>query len=324
MLHQSGSNSGSVNANLNKVGKTYLLKKVNTALGGSWTLEYEKNDNTYDLPQNKWVLSKVTTHDGFTGSGADTAFGPDITKTSFKYASPKYDRREREFLGFGTLTTKQLDPSNEVVFRTVINYYYNENIYLSGLAKGSATYNSANQLLANQSTLYNILNPDAPVVNLNAESNNYIQLNLAPSLLDKSRLFVAMVKTTSGSYENGQAQVSVKTVQAYNNTGNITSYIDGGSSHEDSYRTAIEYHLASSFEQSAMTGFPSKISVYKYSNNQLMRQRSASYNTKGSMMQIVTKLNATEDNTVVFGYDAYGNLNKVTENDNKNSTNTTM
>ncbi len=86
----STSNNSSITSYLSQINKTYLLKKVNTALGGSWTLEYERNGNTYDLPQNKWVLSNVTTHDGFTG---DTAFGPDITKTSFTYSNPKYDRR---------------------------------------------------------------------------------------------------------------------------------------------------------------------------------------------------------------------------------------
>ncbi len=226
-------------------------------------------------------------------------------------------------MGFGTVTTKQLDPASQTVFRSVVNYYHNENIYLSGLTKEIATYNSTNQLLSTQSTLYNILNPDNPQVNLTAETNNYMQSGLQTSLLDKSRLFVAMVRSTSRTYEAGQALVTVKTIAGYDNNGNITSFIDGGSGSEDTYKAVIEYQPASSFVQTSMTGFPKKISIYQNSSNQLMRQRSASYNTQGSMTQIITKLNETEDNTVTLAYDSYGNLSTITENDNKNSANTT-
>jgi RHS repeat-associated protein len=314
----STSNNSNISARLSQINKTYLLKKVNTALGGSWTVEYSRAGNTYDLPQNKWTVTLISTHDGFTG---DTSLRPDATATSITYANPKHDRREREFLGFGTVTVKQLNPSGMSVFRTVVNTYHTENYYLSGLLKSTATYNSGNQILSEQKTLYNLLDPDAPQVNIFA-SNNYLQANLisnGATLLDKSRLFVGMARSTSISYENGSSLTSIKDVQSYDVNGNITAYMEQGN--PESYKAVIEYEQASAFAVQNMTGFPKTISIYLGETSTLLRRRSATYNVNGKMTQIVTKLNQTEDNTVSFEYDNYGNMNKVTEHDNKNSAN---
>src|SRR5690606_18271603 len=97
-------------------------------------VDYQRNGNVYELPENKWVMIKVQTHDGFT---SDNAYKPDATLMGITYSNPKNDRREREFLGFGTVSVQQKDPSTQAVFRTSVVTYHNENYYLSGAQKSN-------------------------------------------------------------------------------------------------------------------------------------------------------------------------------------------
>src|SRR5690606_24048402 len=98
-------------ANLNVVGKTHLLKKVNTPLGGSWTIAYEANEKSYNMPNHKWLLSEVRTDDGCAG---DVSLRPDKTFRQITYADPKYDRREREFLRSKTVYVMEYDGNGPV------------------------------------------------------------------------------------------------------------------------------------------------------------------------------------------------------------------
>ncbi|MCI5212158.1 MAG: sugar-binding protein, partial [Candidatus Electrothrix sp. ATG2] len=51
----------------NQIGRTNLLKKVNRPLGANFTLEYERDGNTYQLPQSRWNMTRVEVFDGFVG-----------------------------------------------------------------------------------------------------------------------------------------------------------------------------------------------------------------------------------------------------------------
>lgn len=57
----------------------------------------------------------------------------DIVST-FKYEDGRYDRREREFFGFGKVTTYDMWYSNNV-YRSKINFYHNKSYFLSGKLK---------------------------------------------------------------------------------------------------------------------------------------------------------------------------------------------
>ncbi|MFL9839284.1 toxin TcdB middle/N-terminal domain-containing protein, partial [Flavobacterium sp. ST-75] len=314
VINKSGTtNNSNISTRLNKVGKTHLLKKVNTPLGGSWIIDYERNGNTYNLPQNKWVLSSVVTYDGFID---DNPYKTDYSMASVNYSNPKYDRREREFLGFGEVTVQQLDPSNQSVYRSVVTTYHNENYYLSGAVKSTAMYTASGQPLSLKTTLYNLLDPETPQVNMDAGfENSYLQVGLSESLLDQSRLFIAVAKVTSINYENGDSLTSETEFLDYDENGNLTSYIDYGEGGDDTYRSDITYYSSVGSLQNS-TGFPKTISVYQNSSNTLMRYRSAEYSSLGKLSKVTTKLNGTENNRVSFSYDAYGNLTTVNDLDN--------
>jgi len=98
------SDNAPVWARLNQLGKANLLKRVVRPLGGSIDLAYgQRMGNTVDMPQSRWVLTQVLAHDGL-GSGT----GHDL-ETDWTYQSGRYDRVEREFLGFEKVIRSNLD-----------------------------------------------------------------------------------------------------------------------------------------------------------------------------------------------------------------------
>ncbi|WP_159802450.1 SpvB/TcaC N-terminal domain-containing protein, partial [Flavobacterium sp. MK4S-17] len=308
-------NNGNLTARLNKTGKTHLLKKVNTPLGGSWSVNYKRDGNTYDMPQSKWVLSEIITDDGFNG---DAQFKPNTTLTTINYLNAKHSRREREFLGYEKVEIEQRNPDDLALYRKVIKSYHNENYYLSGVEKSNALYNSEGQMLSEEKTFYNLLNPDNPIINLNANAaNNYLQQGLSTLLLDKSRLFIAPVKVKSSVYENGgQVLTHIKEFTKYDNAGNILNYIDRGQGAEDTYMTSIEYYSEDYFSIENSLAFPKTIAVYKTTTNQLLRYRSAIYNDTGKLKQITVKLNEEDNNDIMYHYDVYGNMEEINEFNN--------
>jgi hypothetical protein len=81
------------------IGRTNLLREVQKPLGASLVVDYRREDNSYQMAQDVWALSRVVMHDGYKGDGIDSLM------TTFVYENGYYDRYEREFYGFGKVTT---------------------------------------------------------------------------------------------------------------------------------------------------------------------------------------------------------------------------
>ncbi|WP_304598490.1 RHS repeat-associated core domain-containing protein [Mesonia sp. K7] len=321
--------SSGIGAKLNTTDKTHLLKKVHTPLGGSWEVDYQRIGNTYDMPQSKWVLNKVETNDGFNG---DSAFGPNNTLTEVSYENPKYDRRERSFFGFEKVTVAQKDvtQSGNPTYRYSETEYHNDNYYLKGAPKSVKTFDGTGNILSSKETKYNLLNPDAPQVDLNANlSTFYIESTLATTnnpetLIDKSRLFVVPVKTINRNYENSQYIESIEEFLKYSEFGNLEVYTNYGEGGDDIYTTEINYHPMINNtgidinNDEYCPGYPSMVRVLKgvSGTGTLMRERSAEYN-QGKIIEVRTKLNGNDENTINFEYDILGNLTKVIAQDSK-------
>jgi hypothetical protein len=112
----------------NLAGRTNLLKSVKRPLGATMEFEYTRSGNTYDQPQSRWVLSKTTVFDGFPGDGVDNLV------TAYAYEGGKYDRLEREFYGYRTVTEESRDAgNNEAVYRRTVQTYRTDSYYTKGL-----------------------------------------------------------------------------------------------------------------------------------------------------------------------------------------------
>ena len=106
--------------------ETNLLKEVSNPLGGSISLEYERDGNTFDHPGSVWTLSRVDVNDGRPGDGVD------IMATRYEYSGLKYDRLHREGLGFASITEHELDTTDTPI-RTTVRTFLNENVFVAGL-----------------------------------------------------------------------------------------------------------------------------------------------------------------------------------------------
>jgi len=93
-------------ARMNQMGGGNLLRKVHQPLGGSMQLSYVRVGNTVSMPESRYVLHTLTMDDGF--ASATNTTGHVFTST-FDYQGGVYDRREREFYGFGVVRQKNPD-----------------------------------------------------------------------------------------------------------------------------------------------------------------------------------------------------------------------
>ncbi|MGW0120374.1 SpvB/TcaC N-terminal domain-containing protein [Streptomyces sp. NPDC003327] len=100
----------------NRTGRTNLLKNVTRPLGSRIDLTYTRDGNTYDQPGSRWLLTGTRVHDDLPGDG------PDAQAFSFSYERGKFDRAEREFLGYGTVTSTQLAEADKPYRHTVRTY----------------------------------------------------------------------------------------------------------------------------------------------------------------------------------------------------------
>ena len=309
VIYNSGNN---ITAKLNTIKKTHLLKKVNTALGGSWSVEYVRDGNTYDMPHSKWVMTKIQTNDGF---AADNSLKPDNTFAAIAYENPKYDRRERAFFGYEKVIIKEMETATSTVpYRTLVKSFHTDNYYLNGAEKATAIHiGNMGQLLSEEKITYNILNGGGQTSLSQNASNNFGQ---SLSVLDKWRLFVTVARTESTSFENGQSLTAIKDFKEYDYNGNLKKIIDYGEGPEDAYRTEIDYHSAVSGLTNGI-GFPSKIKVLKDSSNQLMRQRKSEY-ANGKPTKIETMLNQQDTAVLNLEYDNFGNLSTIRNPSNTN------
>src|SRR5262249_47196189 len=123
------------------VGRTNLLKKVHRPLGATFDLEYTRDGNRFDLPQSRWLMTKVTVFDGHVGEGGGA---PDRKIPPFGYPASAYNRLEREFYGYGTVVERHLDTqAGNAVFRTVQTDFLTDSYYTKGLLAHELTSDAA-------------------------------------------------------------------------------------------------------------------------------------------------------------------------------------
>ena len=98
-----GSDGAAVNVNLNRHGRTNLLKDIRRPLGATVALDYERAGNTPEHPHRRWVLASRTVFDGLADDGADFQIA------TFSYEQGRWDRAERTFYGFRTVKEQHRD-----------------------------------------------------------------------------------------------------------------------------------------------------------------------------------------------------------------------
>ena len=290
-------NDGHLEVKASTIGKTNMLKSVKRAMGSTFTVDYERVGNTYDMPQSKWVMKEVEVFDGLVGDGADT------TRMHFEYKNGFQNRQERTFYGFQQVITHDLDTENhDSTYRTTIQTFDNTNYYRKGL-------------LLKQQTLDSQGNPFLET------ENKYVFQDLAGNIISnfdalRASIYPTLSETTERYYEGQTTIVLEQTMQyKYDALGNVIYYLDSGDKTEgDSVWAHITYHdLGNQYIKAS----PSSIEVR--TKDGLERYRETTIDNFGNVLQIRQFLDATTSANHDMTYDQFGNLESITRPLNENS-----
>nr|WP_315034804.1 SpvB/TcaC N-terminal domain-containing protein [uncultured Chryseobacterium sp.] len=292
------------------IGTTNLLKKVTLPMGGSWEVAYERAGNTYDLPQNKWIMTSVVTHDGFTG---DSRFKPDVSKITVTYENPYHSRRERTFYGFEKVKINQIDTGNggadaTEVYRYTLQSFNNSSYFLKGSLLAEVLYDAAGNKWTekiNTFSLRNIHNSAVAVMNVLTRE--------AEKGLSNFGYFTALDQTTSNFYE-GQAMAGKSTAaeMVYDDYGNLKQHKDLGDIQigaNEILTSEVTYQITDNASDYLI--LPTRV---KSTASEVVRERTAQYDGKGNVTAITM---AGPGNPVnEYAYDVYGNIKKATGPEN--------
>jgi hypothetical protein len=191
--HLSSDRDNKIEVRRNQIGRTNLLKKVERPLGASFTLEYERDGNTYQLPQSRWNMTRVEVNDGFSGDGVDTLL------TTYKYEDGFHHRQEREFFGYTTVTTEQRNATDNSVYRSTVQTFLNRNYYEKGLLVSEIVLDGAGKKYLETLNSYQLRDVD---------SGTILQGAFRDSLT--ATVFPEMIRTDKKFYE-GQDEPGIST-----------------------------------------------------------------------------------------------------------------
>ena len=286
---------GHLTAQLSNIKRTNKLKGITNGAGNSYTVDYELLKPSYNNPSAKWVLQSVDVFDGHVGDGIDHSIA------KFRYEDDFYDRREREFYGFGKVIQEQIDAADNSVFSTTVQEYYNQDYFRKNLLKRSYTLDKNNKMRQEAENEYSftdvVTQASVPLAELNLPS------------CDAKRIFVGMIHANQKVYEGGSDYLETNTFNTYDANGNITQYIDLGNGTADKKVTAkISYYESST---PYYGGIPKQLEVF--TSEGLRRKRATSINTTTAEVTQIKNYSAADKIALTdIGYDTYGNLQKIT------------
>ncbi|MFD6533447.1 SpvB/TcaC N-terminal domain-containing protein [Streptomyces sp. NPDC060184] len=208
--HVKSTQDGELLVALNKTGRTNLLRSVSRPMGSRIDLDYTRSGNTAAMPESHWVLSRTTVFDGFVGDGADTSL------TTYRYGQGRYDRAEREFLGFGQVVTEERDPgAGDSLLRAVTNDYRTDGYVSRGLLTRSLTEDGAGHPYRETVNTYRLQD-----LSSGAE---------AEPTSRTATVFPQLVRVEERYYEGASpAAKSTYTDLSYDAYGNVTRTFDAG------------------------------------------------------------------------------------------------
>lgn len=286
-------NDGDLSARRSTIGRTNLLKKVSRPLHGAFSLDYALEGNTYEMQNARWVLTSVEVEDGLEGDGASRL------KNTFEYEGGFYNRHEREFYGFRTVKTYQLDTeNNDQLYRSTIVTYDNSSFYRQGLVLQTVLQDTVGRKFTEERNRYELKD-----ITLGA--------TLPPAFdnIDYAAAFPALVETEKQFYE-GQPDPGLKTKMSYEYdvSGNIIAYGDfGDGTPEDRITAQVAYH---DDDQKYIKSIPSSLEAF--TSTGLIRKRQTTIDPAGNITQIRQYLEDGSSANHDMEYDGYGNLKKIT------------
>ncbi|HEX6682415.1 MAG TPA: SpvB/TcaC N-terminal domain-containing protein, partial [Candidatus Limnocylindrales bacterium] len=222
--HLASTSDSSLKVALNRTGRTNLLRSVNRPMGASFSLEYQRDGNTVDQPDSRWVLSRTSVFDGHAGDGVDTRV------TTYAYEGGVFDRLEREFFGYAKVTEQHRDPTNgDAVFRSAVSEYRTDGYYTRGLPSRESIQDAAGRKFVETEHSYLLRDVASGAEPADPRSTGSI--------------FPQTVRTDQRYFEGSPTPgSSTFTTRHYDTFGNIDRYTDAGDSGaEDDVSATVQY-----------------------------------------------------------------------------------
>jgi RHS repeat-associated protein len=286
----------------NPIGRTLLLKRVERPLGGRIDIDYQRDGNTYDLPQSRWVMSRVSVFDGVPGDGVDT------TLSTYRYEGGRHDRLEREFYGYARVVEEQRDAANgEALYRSVTQVFRNDTWYTHGLLAEQSLADAAGRRFTETLHTYLLRDVDTQAEPVDGRSTT-------------ATVFPQPVASERRFHEGGAvAQKRTVTRQRFDALGNVVAFSDSGDTPaDDDVEATLGYSAAdAACAARYIVGVPTRILVH--GNGSLMRRREASVDCpSGDETQVRQFLADGSAAVTDLTYFPDGNLQSVTGPANKN------
>ena len=273
----------------NKGGKTNLLKTVTNFTGSRINIEYTLSTPCYEQPSRSWQMTQVSTKDPLNPNGGDT------TVTQYAYGNPHYDRLERAFYGYGTIATKQINPSNNSIYRIVRRDFHNENVLVKGRPKCELTTDGQGNKYIEKVYQYNYKAYDGDAID-SCSGNAYSKRD----------------RVVTRFYE-GASSTKLTTAEAfeYDRYHNVTKYIDEGDTAYGNDGLYVDMTYLTG-QQHNLIGLRDDYKVYATGTlgADWMRHTTLAYWPNGKLKR-QTLHNGSVASDFEFWYDSYGNLERA-------------
>jgi RHS repeat-associated protein len=301
-------NRNALYARLNGYAGSNLLETIKRPLGGSITLGYQRQGNTVDMPQSRWVLSSVQVDDG-TGNPAP---GHTLV-TRYDYVGGYYDRHEREFFGFSSVT--RIQPNDSRVVRT----YRNDRFTHKGLLVRDETRDAQGRLFLARLNTY-----DEPVVRRlpRPECMAFTPFFLSPADYCAS-IFVPLRRTESRVYEgrtqdvNAPEMASAQVMQYDPETGNVTKFDDLGdvADPSDDLHANVSYETNPALLALHHRSLVQRLDVWagpRSSPGSVLRRREGFHDARGDLVRHLAHISEGRAAETLLSWNTDGLLASVT------------
>ena len=291
MDHLSSDGDGTAVVALNRTDRTNLLREVRRPLGATIGIDYERDGNTYDLPQSRWNLSRVEVFDGHAGDGEDRSL------VTFRYEGGVHDRNEREFYGYRRVFEEVRDPgSGGSLYRVIRREYLNGNYYVKGLLEREVLEDAAGNRFTETVKSYFLLD----VETAQAASPDSTTATIFPQPVRTEQLF----------YEGRPAPAKSTFVeQEFDALGNITRFFDAGDAGaDDDALVTIEY---SQDLAHYIVARPRRV-VVTHDGIELRRREAEIEVATGNLLEVRQYLEDGRSANARMDYHPEGNLRRVT------------
>ena len=267
---------------LNAAGKSGLLKSVLLPQGGRYELDYERAGNTVEMPQSRWVFSRVTRDDGLGAIVSDR--GAHRYVESFSYSDGYYDRGEREFRGFALVRTVRADASEQEV------RYLNRDHHTRGMEWQSQVF--------------------GPVAGSPAALWSQKTRRIQERIVEGSDVaFPAVTEETDRLHEPGADRYSEsrKTFD-YDQYGNVINLVDEGDTQisGDELYARVQYADLPGY----LKQHPESIQISDR-GGRLLRHRRGEYGSRGELLQLQQFDSQSDSHAWEMSWDRYGNLTEL-------------